>query len=256
VRSKLIAANWKMNGSFSLVSEMIKTIRETIALEKIQTQIVICPPMTLLNSLKEAVQGTPIVTGAQNVYTEMSGAYTGEISVPLIKECGVRYCIIGHSERRAYFNETDAFIHQKATILLKQGIRPILCVGESLEQREKELQEATVIQQLKADLHEFSPEQLAQCVMAYEPIWAIGTGKTATPEQANQMHQVIRQQVETLASKEVADSIRILYGGSVNAGNAEELLGQPEIDGALVGGASLKPTDFCQIIQASDSVLN
>ncbi|MBF0239684.1 MAG: triose-phosphate isomerase [SAR324 cluster bacterium] len=250
MKKKFIVGNWKMNGSIALVTEMVNAIRENTKVEQGVCQAAICPPFTLLGIAQDAVKGTKIGLGAQNVYTELSGAYTGEISVELLKECHSTYCIIGHSERRSYFNESDSFIHDKLTVLLKHGIKPILCVGESLEQRESGKHETTVIAQIQEDLKGISPEMMAQCVVAYEPIWAIGTGKTATPEQANDMHKLIRKELKSLSNETIASKMLILYGGSVNAANAQTLLSQSDIDGALVGGASLKPVDFCKIIQA------
>ena len=249
MKRNLVVGNWKMNGSVSLIAEMVQALRANEKPE-VSCQIAICPPFTLLGTLHEAAKDSAIAVGAQNVYTETSGAYTGEISVSLLKEWGTTYCIVGHSERRVSFGETDSFVHDKVEVLLNNGIRPIFCVGESLEQREQGIHESKIVQQINEGLKGFSSEQLTQCVIAYEPIWAIGTGKTATPEQANQMHGVIRKEVEKLSSKEIADSLHILYGGSVSGGNAKILLSQSDIDGALVGGASLKPADFCQIINA------
>lgn len=250
VRRKLIAGNWKMNGSVSLAKELINTIKEKVQLDQSSCQVAICPPFTLLGAFGDAAQNTAVLTGAQNVYTKPSGAYTGEISVNLLKEVNATYCIIGHSERRTYFGETDELVNEKTKILLENGIRPIVCVGETLEEREAGNHEKVVIDQINKDLSGISADQLMQCVIAYEPVWAIGTGKTATPEQANQMHTVIRAQLAELFSQEKADQTLILYGGSMNAKNADSLLQQSDIDGGLIGGASLKPDDFCVIIQA------
>ncbi|MBS1255308.1 MAG: Triosephosphate isomerase [Deltaproteobacteria bacterium] len=248
MRAKLVAANWKMNGSFSLLDNMLDVLIPYSGEES--CQVVICPPNVLLSSLKKAVEGTKIEVGAQNVHTEISGAFTGETSAPLLKECGVQWCIVGHSERRVLFDESDEFIRNKTETLLKHGIRPILCVGESLEQRESGNHEEVVVTQLRKGLSGFAADDQSRCVVAYEPIWAIGTGKTATPEQANSMHSIIRKELESLASSEVAEKIQILYGGSVNVENAKILLTQSEIDGALVGGASLKIDAFPQIVAA------
>ena len=248
MRAKLVAANWKMNGSFSLLDKMLNVLRPNLG--NTSCQVVICPPHVLLSSLKNAVEGTGIEVGAQNVHSELSGAFTGETSAPLLKECGVEWCIVGHSERRMLFDESDEFIRSKTETLLNHGIRPILCVGESLEQRDSGIHEEVVVAQLSKGLSGLCTEDQSRCVVAYEPIWAIGTGKTATPEQANSMHTIIRKELESLASPEVAANIQILYGGSVNVENAESLLSQSEIDGALVGGASLKTDDFSQIIAA------
>jgi len=247
MRAKLIAANWKMNGSFALIDEMLKVLSPLV--ENTTCEVVICPPDVLLSSMKKAFEGTRIAVGAQNVHSETSGAFTGETSAPLLQECGAQWCIVGHSERRMLFGETDEFIRSKTETLLKHGIRPILCVGETLEQRESGNHEEVVIAQLGKGLSGLAADDQLRCVVAYEPVWAIGTGKTAS-EQANSMHRVIRKELESLASPEVADKMQILYGGSVNGENAETLLSQSEIDGALVGGASLKTDAFPQIVIA------
>ena len=248
MRAKLIAANWKMNGSFALIDAMQKVLSPL--LEETTCEIVICPPDVLLNSMKNAVKGTRISVGAQNVHSETTGAFTGETSAPLLQECGVQWCIVGHSERRILFGETDEFIRSKTETLLKHGIRPILCIGETLEHRESGNHEEVVIAQLVKGLSGLAVDDQKRCVLAYEPIWAIGTGKTATPEQANSMHKIIRKELESLASSEAAENMQIIYGGSVNAENAKTLLSQSEIDGALVGGASLKINAFPQIVAA------
>ena len=249
MRTKLIVANWKMNGSFKLLKEMLNVLSPLM--KKASCEVVICPPDVLLYSMKSAVEGTRIAVGAQNVHSEISGAFTGETSAPLLQECGVQWCIVGHSERRILFGETDEFIRSKTETLLKHGIRPILCIGETLEQRESSNQEEVVVIQLGKGLSGLAVDDQKRCVVAYEPIWAIGTGKTATPEQANSMHKIIREELETLASSEAAGNMQIIYGGSVNAENAKTLLSQSEIDGALVGGASLKTDAFPQIVAAS-----
>jgi len=248
MRAKLIAANWKMNGSFALIDEMLKVLSPLV--ENSACEVVICPPDVLLSSMKKTFEGTRIAVGAQNVHSETSGAFTGETSAPLLLECGAQWCIVGHSERRMLFGEADEFIRSKTETLLKHGIRPILCVGETLEQRESGNHEEVVIAQLGKGLSGLAADDQLRCVVAYEPVWAIGTGKTASPEQANSMHRVIRKELESLASAEVADKMQILYGGSVNAENAVTLLSQSEIDGALVGGASLKTDAFPQIVTA------
>jgi triosephosphate isomerase len=248
MRAKLIAANWKMNGSFALIDEMLKVLSPL--LEETVCEVVVCPPDVLLSSMINSFEGKRIAVGAQNVHSETSGAFTGETSAPLLQECGVQWCIVGHSERRMLFGETDEFIRSKTETLLKHGIRPILCIGETLEQRESGNHEEVVVSQLGKGLSGLAAEDQLRCVVAYEPIWAIGTGKTASPEKANSMHKIIRKELESLASPEVADKMQILYGGSVNAENADTLLSQAEIDGALVGGASLKTDAFPQIVAA------
>ena len=248
MRAKLIAANWKMNGSFALIDSMHKVLSPL--LKKTIFEVVICPPDVLLSSMNNTVKGSRIAVGAQNVHSETSGAFTGETSAPLLQECGVQWCIVGHSERRILFGETDEFIRSKTETLLKHGIRPILCIGETLEHRESGNHEEVVIAQLVKGLSGLAVDDQKRCVLAYEPIWAIGTGKTATPEQANSMHKIIRKELESLASSEAAENMQIIYGGSVNAENAKTLLSQSEIDGALVGGASLKINAFPQIVSA------
>ena len=248
MRAKLIVANWKMNGSFALIEAMHKVLSPL--LEERTCEIVICPPDVLLSSMKIAFKGTRISFGAQNVHSETTGAFTGESSAPLLQECGAEWCIVGHSERRILFGETDAFIRNKTETLIKHGIRPILCIGETLEQRESGNHEEVVVLQLSNGLSGLTVDDQKRCVIAYEPIWAIGTGKTADPEQANSMHKTIRKELESLASPEAAENMQILYGGSVSAENAETLLSQSEIDGALVGGASLKSDVFPQIVAA------
>ncbi len=248
--TKLVVGNWKMNGSRSLIEQMVETLKQEV-LNPPLAQVAICPPFPLIPALESAVAQSSIGVGAQNVSNHLSGAYTGDVSVSMLKEFNVTYGIVGHSERRSYFGETDELVQQKVKILLEHGIRPIMCIGESLEQRESGEHEATVLYQLVEGLKDIAADQIAQCVIAYEPVWAIGTGKTATPEQANQMHQVIRTKLIELTSEESAKAIPILYGGSVKGSNAAELLNQSDIDGALVGGASLKPDDFCQIIRGA-----
>ena len=214
-----------------------------------QIRAAICCPYTQLMTLKTALAGSGIGLGAQNVHFAEEGAYTGEISLAMLTEIGVDYCIVGHSERRSYFNETDESINKKLhTLLGKSAIRPILCVGESLEEREEGRAEAKIADQLKKDLEGLSKDQVARLVIAYEPIWAIGTGKTAKAEDAGAMCRFIRLSVEKLYDEDTCDSVIIQYGGSVKAANAAEIMAQEEIDGALVGGASLDPHSFMDII--------
>ena len=260
-----------MNGNKALIDTMVKTILETLETAIVEGQcqqsksiasqltsphVVICPPFPYLHSLKECcaeatIGDAEISIGAQNVHTHLAGAFTGETSAGMLQEYGVTFCIVGHSERRTYFDESDTLVQQKAKILIKHDIRPVICIGETLQQREKGLHEKTVIGQLVRIFDGIPLSQLCQFIVAYEPIWAIGTGKTATVEQANEMHTVIRKKLVELTTEETAEAIPILYGGSVNAKNASMLLQQPEINGSLVGGASLKPEDFSQIIQSS-----
>ena len=215
-------------------------------------EVVLCVPYPLIPAMCGAAAGTPIAVGAQDVSAHESGAYTGEVSAAMLKDLTAEYCIIGHSERRAYHRETDGDINQKLFALLKEDVRPILCVGESLEQRDEGVTLAFVASQIRAGLKNVAAEQMASVVIAYEPIWAIGTGRTATAAQAQEVCAHIRAVLAELYGENAARGVSILYGGSMNAGNAEELLSMPDIDGGLIGGASLKPMDFAVIIGAAN----
>ena len=217
-------------------------------------EVAILAPFTQLTTLADAFKGSGIGFGAENVHFEPSGAYTGEISVPMLEEIGVDYCIVGHSERREYFAETDETCNLKLKALLAAGITPILCVGESLEIREGKGEQAFVASQIIADFNGIPAQELAKIVVAYEPIWAIGTGKTATPEQAEEMCAFIRGVIAGMYDDAVADSMLILYGGSMKPSNAAELLAKPDINGGLIGGASLKADDFAAIAEAAASL--
>ena len=235
---------------------MFKTKAEAIAFAEefrelykdTDVQTAICAPFTNLEALKEAFAGTEIKVGAQNVHFADEGAFTGEISVPMLEEIGVDFCIVGHSERRQYFGETDETVNKKLKKLFEGPIRPILCVGESLEERDADKAFDVVGGQIKADLDGIDAADVKKLVIAYEPIWAIGTGRTATPDQAEEMCAFIRKTLIELYGEEVSDEVIIQYGGSVKPANATEIMNMDEIDGALVGGASLKPKDFMEII--------
>lgn len=246
MRKPLIAGNWKMYKNSSEAREFVEEFKKVYQASDVE--VAICAPFTQLVPLKEALSGTGIKLGAQNMHFAKEGAYTGEISPGMLAEIGVDYCIIGHSERRQYFNETDDSINQKLKQAFAHGIVPILCVGEVLSQREAGMEHTVVKNQLLADLAGLTPEEAARTVIAYEPIWAIGTGINATPEQANDMIGFIRQVVQELYGEDVSEQVVIQYGGSVKPNNIEELMNMDEIDGALVGGASLKPEDFIQIV--------
>ncbi|MBR2674593.1 MAG: triose-phosphate isomerase [Mogibacterium sp.] len=248
----LIAGNWKMNKTAAEAESFINKLKE----KKIsnEEEVAVLVPFTDLYSVKSALSGCGIKFGAQNVHFEASGAFTGEVSVPMLSEIGVDYCVIGHSERREYFNETDETVNKKLKVLLEAGITPILCVGESLEVREQGEEQAFVGGQLVADFADIAAADAAKIVIAYEPIWAIGTGKTATPEQAEEMCAFIRGVMEGLYDGVVAESMLILYGGSMNAKNAKDLLEKPDINGGLIGGASLKADDFATIAEAAASL--
>lgn len=246
MRIPFIAGNWKM---FKTKAEAIAFAEEFRELYKdTDVQTAICTPFTNLEALKEAFAGTEIKVGAQNVHFADEGAFTGEISVSMLEEIGVDFCIVGHSERRQYFGETDETVNKKLKKLFEGPIRPILCVGESLEERDADKAFDVVGGQIKADLEGIDAADVKKLVIAYEPIWAIGTGRTATPDQAEEMCAFIRKTLIELYGEEVSDEVIIQYGGSVKPANATEIMNMDEIDGALVGGASLKPKDFMEII--------
>ena len=244
---KLVAGNWKMNGSLAANAALLSALREGVG-ARARCDIAVAVPAPYLAQVQQLVANSPIALSAQDVSAHESGAYTGEMSATMLNEFGVRYVLVGHSERRQYHGESDAAVGSKAQRALAAGITPIVCVGETLAEREEGRTEAVVKRQLAAVIQAVS-HCVSEIIVAYEPVWAIGTGKTATPEQAQQVHAVLRAQLA--AATKSAAAIRLLYGGSMNAANAAELLGQPDIDGGLVGGASLKAADFLQIISAA-----
>lgn len=246
MRIPFIAGNWKMFKTKAEAITFAKEFRELYKDTDVQTAI--CAPFTNLEALKEAFAGTEIKVGAQNVHFADEGAFTGEISVSMLEEIGVDFCIVGHSERRQYFGETDETVNKKLKKLFEGPIRPILCVGESLEERDADKAFDVVGGQIKADLEGIDAADVKKLVIAYEPIWAIGTGRTATPDQAEEMCAFIRKTLIEIYGEEVSDEVIIQYGGSVKPANATEIMNMDEIDGALVGGASLKPKDFMEII--------
>lgn len=246
MRIPFIAGNWKMFKTKAEAIAFAKEFRELYKDTDVQTAI--CAPFTNLEALKEAFAGTEIKVGAQNVHFADEGAFTGEISVSMLEEIGVDFCIVGHSERRQYFGETDETVNKKLKKLFEGPIRPILCVGESLEERDADKAFDVVGGQIKADLEGIDAADVKKLVIAYEPIWAIGTGRTATPDQAEEMCAFIRKTLIEIYGEEVSDEVIIQYGGSVKPANATEIMNMDEIDGALVGGASLKPEDFMEII--------
>jgi len=246
MRKPIIAGNWKMNKT---VSEAIALVKELIPLVKeAQAEVVVCPPYICLPAVKEALAGTNIRLGAQNVHWEDAGAFTGEVSPVMLKDLGVEYVIIGHSERRQYFGETDQTVNRRVKAALRHDLIPIICVGETLEQREQGITAQLVANQTKAALEGLTAEMVKQVVIAYEPVWAIGTGRTATAEDANEVIGIIRTTIAETFGKDVADVVRIQYGGSMNPSNASELMSMPEIDGGLIGGASLKAADFAKVV--------
>ena len=244
---QLIAGNWKMNGSLAANASLLEALKQSIGAPA--CDVAVCVPAPYLAQVQMLVAGSPLALGAQDISVHAQGAYTGEQSGAMLKEFGVRYAIVGHSERRQYHGESDDIVAAKTAAALANAITPIVCVGETLAQRDAGQTEEVVKRQLAAVIH-VNGHCISEIVVAYEPVWAIGTGKTATPAQAQAVHAVLRAQLHHAASEHAA-GIRILYGGSMNAANAAELLSQPDIDGGLIGGASLKAPDFLQIIAAA-----
>lgn len=252
MRKKIIAGNWKMNKSISEARILMNEIKSSVTKEVSgMVEIVVCPPFICIPAAAEIYAGTGISFGGQNIHTKDDGAFTGEISASMLKEAGCKYVILGHSERRQYFHETNHIINFKVLKALEKGLKPILCVGETIEQREKGEAVKVVDEQVTMCLKDINSAQMSDVVIAYEPVWAIGTGKTATPDMADEMHAEIRKSLENLYSASVASQTRILYGGSMNDKNAAELLSKPNIDGGLIGGAALKSDSFLKIIEAA-----
>ncbi|HZY10548.1 MAG TPA: triose-phosphate isomerase [Bacteroidota bacterium] len=257
MRRKVIAGNWKMNKNIHETASLIQELKERLKdfgnpslRDRNEVEVVICPPYTSLVIAKSLIKDSPLKLGAQNMWQHNDGAYTGEISAAMLTAIGCEYVILGHSERRQYFKEIDELINAKVKRALKAELTPIICIGETLEERESDITAKIITAQVKGVLHELSSEEVEKCIIAYEPVWAIGTGKNATPDQANQVHKLIRKLVGQLYSWAVAEKIIIQYGGSMNAQNAADLLSESDIDGGLIGGASLKSDTFMAIIQA------
>ena len=249
-RKTVIAGNWKMNMTASEVRPFVEELKAVMPKLK-GCETVLCVPAVNIPAMLRWGKDAKIACGAEDVSAFAKGAYTGEIAANMLADLGVKYCIVGHSERREYHKESDMLVNAKVRALLDNGISPIICVGESLEQREMELTMAHINYQVRAALHGVDASELRRCVIAYEPIWAIGTGKTATAEQAEEVCREIRSIIREIYGARPARSVSILYGGSMNAKNAAELLAMPDIDGGLIGGASLKPADFATIIAAA-----
>jgi triosephosphate isomerase (TIM) len=247
-RQIVIAGNWKMFKTNPEAEAMVKELR-TLVDSTAEVEVVVCPPMTALSTVAAALAGSGIAVGAQDVFWEDQGAFTGQVSVPMLESCGARYVIIGHSERRQYFGETDETVNRKLKKVLGSSLVPIVCVGELLSEREANRVEEVVLGQMERGLAGLTGSQISRIIVAYEPVWAIGTGRTATPEIAEQVHSMIRKWLKDKYSAEVAETVRILYGGSVKPDNASELMGQPDLDGALVGGASLDASSFAKIVK-------
>ncbi len=250
-RKTIIAGNWKMNKTATETKKFAEELKTMLPKAK-WCEVVVCVPAVNISTAIRAFKDMRVSIGAENVFYERSGAYTGEVSADMLKDLGVKYVIIGHSERRQYFGETDVTVNKKVLAALEAGLHPIICVGESLEQREMGITMELIALQVKAALADVPAEKARKCVIAYEPIWAIGTGKTATAEQANEVCNAIRATIRHLYGARVARSVTIQYGGSMNPGNAAELLAQPDVDGGLIGGASLKPDQFTAIVNAAN----
>lgn len=250
VRKAIIAGNWKMNKTRPEAKALLEEIKPLVA-NAGEVEVVACVPFTNLETAIAATEGTNIKIGAENVHFEKSGAYTGEISADMLTELGVEYVVIGHSERRQYFGETDETVNKRTKAALAAGLKPIVCVGELLWERECNITEEVISRQIKLDLYDVSAEDVKKTVIAYEPVWAIGTGKTATADQAEEVCALIRSTLAKLYDEATAQAVTIQYGGSMNAANCTELLSKENVDGGLIGGASLKANDFNTIVQAA-----
>ena len=249
MRRALVAGNWKLNGSFEVIGRLVQEIKDGMR-EVNDSEVAVCPPYVYLISVKVQLNGTSIVLGAQDVCEQDAGAFTGEVSAPMLKEVGCHYVIVGHSERRNFYGEGDASVARKFAAAQRAGLIPILCIGEQLAERDQGITEEVVTRQLEAVITLEGINALRDAVIAYEPVWAIGTGKTATPEQAQAVHKFLRQHIRAQDSA-VAERVRLLYGGSVNGSNAARLFAMPDIDGGLIGGASLNSEEFITICKAA-----
>jgi triosephosphate isomerase len=246
-RKPIIAGNWKMNKTSFEARDLASKLLPLVSGVK-DRDILLAPPFTALSAVAEAIKGTNVALSAQNLFWEDKGAFTGEISAEMLLDLGCKYVIIGHSERRQYFGETDETVNKKVKQAFKKGLLPILCVGETLTEREAGKLMEVISRQVTGGLKDITAEDMKKVVIAYEPVWAIGTGKTATPEQANEVHALIREKVKSLYTADIAAGLRIQYGGSVTPENVSSLMAKPDIDGALVGGASLKPESFAALV--------
>lgn len=249
-RKPFVAGNWKMNSNRASAAELARALAGHLGRNE-AVDVAVCPPAPFLLAVHEEIAGSLIALGAQNMYFEKSGAFTGEVSPAMLADCGCKYVILGHSERRAVFGEDDELVNRKVLAALAQGLHPILCVGETLAQREAGQTNQIVAAQLRAGLVGVRPEQMRDVTIAYEPVWAIGTGRVASPEQAEEVHAFLRQSLNDMYGADLAQTVRIQYGGSVKGDNAAGLLSQPNVDGALVGGASLKIEEFLEIVRAA-----
>ncbi|MBT3194270.1 MAG: triose-phosphate isomerase [Verrucomicrobia bacterium] len=252
LRKRIIAGNWKMNKSVAESKDLAADIKRELA-DCREVDVVLCPPFTSLSVVADAVDNTQVKFGAQNMHWESDGAYTGEISANMLRSIYCHYVILGHSERRSYFGETDEIVNKKTKAALAGNLIPIVCIGETLEERSAQRHKEVVKTQLEGSLAGIDADEMKRVVLAYEPVWAIGTGEVATPEQAQEIHAFIRSVIAELANAEVAAGIRIQYGGSMKAANAAELLAQPDIDGGLIGGAALDARSFVELVRVAQS---
>ena len=250
MRKKIVAGNWKMNLNLQEGIALANELNEALVADKPNCDVVICTPFIHLASVASAVDASVIGVGAENCADKVSGAYTGEVSAAMVASTGAKYVILGHSERRAYYHETPEILKEKVQLALANGLTPIFCIGEVLEERNQGIQNEVVYKQLAGSLYDLSAEDFSKIILAYEPVWAIGTGLTATPEQAQEIHAYIRSTIVEKYGAEVAENTSILYGGSCKASNAKELFANADVDGGLIGGASLKVADFKGIIDA------
>ena len=250
MRKKIVAGNWKMNMTTAEAAALVNALKADLANFR-EVEVVVCPPFIAFSTVSQLVQGTHIDLGAQNMHWEKSGAFTGEICAGMLRELYCHYVILGHSERRQYFGETDAIVNRKTKAALASSLHPIVCVGETLQEREAGKVEEVITTQVKGSLAGLSAKEVLDSVIAYEPVWAIGTGKTATSQQAQDVHALIRKVLAAMFDATVAQGVRIQYGGSVKASNAKELFGMPDIDGGLIGGAALDAKSFIDIVRAA-----
>ncbi|TSA20231.1 triose-phosphate isomerase [bacterium] len=251
MRTKTIAGNWKMNKDFPQTEELIGGLKKALSFDLKGVKVIICPPFTSLELAHRLIRGSPMELGAQNMYHEDDGAFTGEVSPTMLTTVGCKYVILGHSERRQYFHESDAFINKKVKKAIAAGLTPIVCFGETLDQRETNITAQVVTAQVRGVLQDIAAENVERLILAYEPVWAIGTGRNATPQQAEDVHILVRKLLGEMYTASTAERVIIQYGGSVKPENAAELLWQPNVDGALVGGACLKADSFAGIIKAA-----
>lgn len=252
MRKNIVAGNWKMNTTLAEGVQLAKDVRKSIEGKKLNCEVILGVPFTHLTEVVRAVEGSPIEVAAENCADQESGAYTGEVSAAMVASTGAKYVILGHSERRSYYHETSEILKNKVNLALAHGLKPIFCIGEVLEEREADQHFQVVETQIREALFDLSSEDFGKIVLAYEPVWAIGTGKTATSEQAQEIHAHIRKVIADKYGDEIADNTTILYGGSANGGNAKELFSKPDVDGGLIGGASLAADKFLPVIEGFD----